>query len=128
MTPQNEPLDDKNDTPEITSPDVTQHRSKSPEVSAETRDAQAINQLGSIPALFPGPNPFLQYAKALARSKGRLPDNNETTGQTTAELIEKSRKDGLELTNRLTGILEKTNNLFWSAASSYFTSRKWSEH
>ena len=109
---QNEDLDDKNDTPEHTSPVATDRRSKSPELSAEAREAQAIEQLNSVSTLFPGPNPFLQYAKALARSKGRL--TNEGSGMTTDELIEKSRNDGVELSNRLSGILEKTNNLFWS--------------
>ena len=69
-----------------------------------------IDPLDPIPSLFPGSNPFLRHAKALARSKEI--NSGEDSSVKAEEVVEKVQLENVEFGKRFENILAKTQSLF----------------
>ncbi|GAA5954915.1 hypothetical protein JCM3765_007810 [Sporobolomyces pararoseus] len=81
-----------------------------PDYSRISESKLEIDPLNPIPALFSGPNPFLEHAKALAQSKEIESDVHSNIK--AEEVVEKVQSENSEFANRFKTVLDKTQSLF----------------
>ncbi|GAA5820488.1 hypothetical protein JCM11491_002814, partial [Sporobolomyces phaffii] len=124
-----EPADD--DTPPtLDSNQQVRGHHLSPPIETGTRvvanepPARGIDLLDPIPSLFPGPNPFLEHAKALVRASEQSSSREEEEGDDSRgrgggaaevkaqDVVESVKTGTADFTTRFTALLDKTQALF----------------